>query len=416
VAFPPRALGARGQAPRETPGGFSLRHAPLTAGVPEVFSFPGGIHGPGVARITARNKIRGKPACPAAPASTLVNRPWRRVTGLMAPGRTGPRNGPVSRLAHPARKVVPMRKLCRAGGVAAGALALALTAGAFAFIPAAAAAPADTAPPPLTSIQPGQPMQGGGTRPAAPTFATNAIKTTSSSNWAGYVAVRSGVSFRFVSAHFYVPYLNCAGVTKGNPTYSSHWVGLDGFLSGSNTVEQTGILAACYPDQNGVITPTYNAWYEKYPNPPVYSRITIRPGDAITASVYFSSKTRTFTFTLADGTNGQHFSVAGKCPVGSTCARSSAEVISEAPSNGTNVLPLADYQAASYARTALTDSTGTRKGGLLSTYWDDYRISQLSDGTNLDAAGGTIPQGTPIALPTTLVSGAIFDAYWQPGT
>lgn len=309
-----------------------------------------------------------------------------------------------------------MRKLSRAGGVAAGALALALTAGAFAFIPAAAAAPADSAPPPLTSIQPGQPMQGGGTRPAAPTFATNAIKTTTSSNWAGYVAARSGVTFRFVSAHFYVPYLNCTGVTKSNPTYSSHWVGLDGFLAGSKTVEQTGILAACYPNQNNVVTPTYDAWYEKYPNAPVYSSITVHPGDAITASVYYSRSTKAFMFTLADGTDGQHFSAAGKCPVSATCARSSAEVISEAPSNGTNVLPLADYQAASFANTSVTDSTGTKKGGLAASYWDDYKISQLSDGTNLDAGGGTIPQGTRIALPTGLVSSATFAAYWMPGT
>ncbi len=312
-------------------------------------------------------------------------------------------------------------KLSRAGGIAAGVLALALTAGAFAFTPAARAVPAaaGAAPPPLTSIRPGHPMEAAGARPAAaPTFATNAIKTTSSSNWAGYVAVRSGVTFRFVSAHFYVPYLNCTGVTKANPTYSSHWVGLDGFLAGSSTVEQTGILAACYPDQSNssVIAPTYAAWYEKYPNPPVYSAITVHPGDAIVASVYYSSTTKAFTFSLADGTDGQNFSVVGKCPVSATCARSSAEVISEAPSNGTNVLPLADYQAASFAGASLTDSTGTKKGGLATTYWDDYKISQLSDGTNLDAGGGTIPQGTPIALPTGLVSNATFDAYWMPGT
>lgn len=311
-----------------------------------------------------------------------------------------------------------MRKFSRAGGIATGVLALALTAGASAFTPAASAAPAagQGTPPPLTSIRPGHPMQAAGARPAAPTFATNAIKTTTSSNWAGYVAVRSGVTFRFVSTHFYVPYLNCAGVTKANPTYSSHWVGLDGFVAGSNTVEQTGILAACYPDSSNVITPTYAAWYEKYPNPPVYSAIAVRPGDAVTASVYFNSRTKAFTFTLADGTDGQHFSVVGKCPVGSSCQRSSAEVISEAPSNGTNVLPLADYQAASFAGASLTDSTGKKKGGLATTYWDDYKISQLSDGTNLDAAGSAIPQGTPIALPTSLVSNATFDAYWMPGT
>lgn len=128
------------------------------------------------------------------------------------------------------------------------------------------------------------------------------------------------------------------------------------------------------------------------------------------------SSTKAFTFTLADGTNGQHFSVAAKCPVSSSCARSSAEVISEAPSDGTNVLPLADFQAASYNGVSLSDSTGTKKGGLSTSFWDTYRISQLSDGTNLDAADHTILAGTPLDLPTSLLSGATFAAYWQPGT
>lgn len=311
-----------------------------------------------------------------------------------------------------------MRKLSRARSIATGVLAIALAAGAFAFTPTARAMPAAPhgTPPPFTSIWPGHPMQVAGARPAATTFATNAIKTATSSNWAGYVAVRRRVTFRFVSAHFYVPYLNCTGVTKGNPTYSSHWVGLDGFVAGSSTVEQTGILASCYPNRNNKVSPTYAAWYDKYPNPPVYAAIKVRPGDAVTASVYFNSHTKTFQFRIADGTNGQHFTVSAKCPVRSRCSRSSAEVISEAPSDGTNVRPLADYQAASFAGTAVTDSTGKKKGGLAARYWDDYRIRLLSNGTNLDAAGTAIPQGTPIALPTTLLGNATFDAYWMPGT
>ena len=48
------------------------------------------------------------------------------------------------------------------------------------------------------------------------------------------------------------------------------------------TVEQDGILAACQGT-----TPVYSAWYEMFPLPPVYSNITVRPGNSIVASAYY---------------------------------------------------------------------------------------------------------------------------------
>lgn len=317
-----------------------------------------------------------------------------------------------------------MRKFPPTGDAAAGVLAAALTAGAFAFTPAAGTAraagtAAGASPPPLTSILPGPPIQVTGTPPppqaATPRFAAMAARRLTSGNWAGYVATRKGVAFRFISARFYVPFLNCSGVTAAHPTYSSHWAGLDGFQAGSKTVEQAGVLAACYPNAGNVITPTYAAWYERYPNPPVYPRVTMHPGDAVTTSVYYNATTRAFTFSLADGTDGRHFSVSGKCPAPATCARASAEVISEAPSDGTSILPLADFQAASFTGVTVT-STGARKGGLASRWWNDYQIAQASDGTNLDSSGGTIPAGTPLNTPTPLLSSSTFSAYWMPGT
>ena len=53
---------------------------------------------------------------------------------------------------------------------------------------------------------------------------------------------------------------------------------------------------------------------------------------------------------LRDVTNGRHFSPDPQCAA-KACIRSSAEVISEAPSNGSGgILPLADYRAAGYSR------------------------------------------------------------------
>ncbi len=150
-----------------------------------------------------------------------------------------------------------------------------------------------------------------GNRPSAPwTFSGKTINIVSQ-NWGGYVAQQHGVKFRYVRATFFVPYVDCAGTPS---SFSGHWVGLDG--AGSATVEQDGILAAC----EGA-TPTYSAWYEMFPLPPVYSTMTVRPGNSIVASSYYDSGTGKFTLSLTDTTNGGSFTHTLSCPAGSQCQR-----------------------------------------------------------------------------------------------
>ena len=167
-------------------------------------------------------------------------------------------------------------------------------------------------------------------------------------NWAGYAANRAGTTFRSVSAAF-----SCRMWTArpAPASYSSHWVGLDGL--GSASVEQAGIEADCSGS-----TAQYYAWYEMYPKP-VSVAFQVRAGNAIEASVSYKRSARKFVLTLRDYTNGRHFSRTLKCAA-KACIRSSAEVISEAPSNGSGgILPLADYRAASYSSITLTTSQGT---------------------------------------------------------
>src|SRR5215467_10577611 len=155
-----------------------------------------------------------------------------------------------------------MRKPFRAGGVAVGALAVALAAGAFAFAPASAAVTTVTT---VTNLQ--------------------------ALNWAGYAASRGTTTFRFVSAQFTVPTVDCTGVTAANGAWSGHWIGLDGFRTTSGTVEQIGVIAGC----DGT-TPQYAAFWEMFPNPAgTPTSITVTPGDTVSLSVYYNRSTRKFT-------------------------------------------------------------------------------------------------------------------------
>jgi hypothetical protein len=289
-----------------------------------------------------------------------------------------------------------MRKFGRAAATAvgsaslAGLLAVTVLASAFTAGSAAMAAPAAAQAGPLAKIKPGGPMALPGNRPTAPLAFSGKTVNVVSQNWGGYVAQRQGVRFRYVRATFFVPYVDCASTPS---SFSGHWVGLDG--AGNATVEQDGILAACQGS-----TPMYSAWYEMFPLPPVYSAMTVRPGNSIVASAYYDSGTGKFTLSLTDTTNGQHFSHTLACPAQSQCQRLSAEVISEAPSSGTSILPLTNFRAESFSDIVVTNSRGGR-AGLRGPGWDTFGVTTQ----NMTA--------TVLDQPTQIFRGRAFDCYWM---
>jgi hypothetical protein len=286
-----------------------------------------------------------------------------------------------------------MTKFGHVAAYAACALAATVLASAYTTGSAASAAPAGTRAAPLAKVRPGGPMAVSGNRPSPPVaFSGNTVNVVSG-NWGGYVAQQPGVKFRYVRAEFFVPYVDCASTPS---SFSGHWVGLDG--ASNATVEQDGILAACQG-----ATPVYSAWYEMFPLPPVYSSITVRPGNSIVASAYYDSGTRMFTLSLTNTTNGQHFTRTLACPPGSSCRRSSAEVISEAPSNGASILPLTNFRAESFSDVVVTSSTGQRNG-LRAPWWGTMSVTtENSTGTVLDQ-------------PTQIFRGTAFDCYWMSST
>jgi len=152
-----------------------------------------------------------------------------------------------------------------------------------------------------------------------------------STNWSGYAA--TGSTYTSVATTFTEPAVKCSSGDQ----YSSFWVGLDGYSSSS--VEQTGTEADC----DGK-TAEYSAWYELYPADPVTYSNVVKPGDVITETVTFSG-TDTYTMTIKDATEGWTKTTT-KNSKGH--ARSSAEVIAEAPYSG-GVLPLADFGTVNFS-------------------------------------------------------------------
>ena len=312
-----------------------------------------------------------------------------------------------------------MRKPFRAGGVAVGALAVALTAGAFAFAPASSAvstATTVTSSKVPASIQPGTPLRAVGGKPGTAAKAIAAVTNLKALNWAGYAVSRGTTTFRFVSAQFTVPTVDCTGVTASGGAWSGHWIGLDGFRS--NTVEQVGVVAGCIDSTTPAV---YQAFWEMFPNAAnTPTSIHISPGDAISMSVYYNRSTRKFTLTFSDTTSGQSFTRTKACPAGATCRRNSAEAISEAPSDDTGaILPLANFGTERFGNVSITNTAGTHRGGLQSAFWNTFKISQVAgqvngNPTNFTIEGVAIPAGTLLDSPTGLSQQRNFTNQWQP--
>jgi hypothetical protein len=244
---------------------------------------------------------------------------------------------------------------------------------------------------------PGQPVEWPGAVPRAAASPATSNGSVESLNWSGYTVARSHTTFLDVQATFFVPYLNCR-VSPG--TFSSDWVGMDGFVGKHpQSVQQVGVEADCKGGKGH-----YFAWYEMFPRPEQRRPVTVRPGDAIAVQVSYNPATKAFRLGLTDDTTGAKFTVRRSCQAGVSCPRNSAEVISESPatsSGGTPRLqPLADYGAVSFAQLSITDGH-KQQGGLVSRHWGIFQITQVSDST-----------GAVVARPTPS-QGARFDNYWS---
>jgi hypothetical protein len=217
--------------------------------------------------------------------------------------------------------------------------------------------------------------------------------TTDSTNWAGYAAHGSGASFRGVKGSWIEPAATC---TRGTPTYSSYWVGVGGYSQSSKALEQIGTEVDC--TAGGKVTSS--AWYELVPAPSTPIRLTVKPGDALQASV--GVRGNAVTVSLYDATRGQGFR---KTVRASVVDLSSAEWIVEAPSecisaSSCQTLPLANFGSATFG-SALAQASNGRTGAIASPMWQSTKINLRPDSRRFivnSNSGPVLGIATPSAL------------------
>jgi hypothetical protein len=152
----------------------------------------------------------------------------------------------------------------------------------------------------------------------------------SSSNWSGYAKTGTYTS---ATAQWVVPTVTAAR----QASYSSSWVGIDGFTNSS--LIQTGTEQDW---SNGAAH--YHAWWEILPAAETrISSITVHPGDVFTASITKGSGS-SWTITINDVSTGQGFTTVQSYSGPGT----SVEWIQEAPTVGGHTAPLAHFSTTSF--------------------------------------------------------------------
>jgi hypothetical protein len=197
-----------------------------------------------------------------------------------------------------------------------------------------------------------------------------AIRAATSTNWAGYVASKSGVRFRRAAGFWTVPSATCSA---GAPTYSAAWIGLGGYHNGSKGLEQIGTDSDCRSGGSA----RYTAWYELVPDAAHTANITVRPGDRMAASVLVSG--HDVRLRLIDLTTNRSVT---KHLRASAIDITSADWIVEAPSACTSAtscetLPLANFSPVTFAGAEAT-TTGGHTGKIAGSAWSAVALSLVA--------------------------------------
>jgi hypothetical protein len=224
-------------------------------------------------------------------------------------------------------------------------------------------------------------------------------------NWSGYAVPleTSGLSDTFsqVQGTWAIPAVT--GKSR-SATYSSMWVGIDGYDNG--TVEQIG----SEQDWTGRSQQNY-VWFEMYPSAAYeIEGFPANPGDLITAEVQYvgqgtvqngrgkSAVESVFQLTIKNTTRHVSYSVPTSYSTVASAARASAEWVAEAPTSG-DILPLADFGSVIFSECT---ATSTRSGGKPAavSFWPCDPL------TMIDPEGGQ-------ATPSSLVDGTAFSVTWS---
>lgn len=214
------------------------------------------------------------------------------------------------------------------------------------------------------------------------------LKEGTSSNWSGYAAETNlanpqSNAVSDVKGSWTIPALTCGSAI----TYSSAWVGIDGYSD--NSVGQLGTEHNCV---NGKAS--YYAWYEMYPKPSFRTNLQVRAGDVMSAEVSYAGNNK-FVLTIANLTTGKTFTTSQKAKA----SRQSAEWVMEAPWSG-GVLPLANFGTMQFSNAQAT--INGHAGAINDSAWQNDPITM----TNSSGA----PKATPSLLSP---DGGAFSVQWN---
>jgi hypothetical protein len=225
---------------------------------------------------------------------------------------------------------------------------------------------------------------------------------TTSGNWSGYAVPLegSGVSDTFseVEGTWTVPTVTGA---KRSTSYSSVWVGLDGYTDG--TVEQIGTEHdwTAKGQQNYV-------WFEMYPSAAYkISNFPANPGDSISAQVKYvgqgtvqvsrrqSVTGSIFQLTIINNTRGVSYTVPSSYTTVATAGQSSAEWIVEAPSSAGGILPLANFGTVNFSGCQATGLLGT---GSITSLWPSDPLTMINPNGGSSVPVYLSPEGTAFTV------------------
>jgi hypothetical protein len=216
--------------------------------------------------------------------------------------------------------------------------------------------------------------------------------TWAASNWSGYAETGS---FTGVSGTWIVPQVSATG----SATYSSAWIGVDGFKN--SDLIQTGTDEDYY---NG--SAHYDAWWEILPAAETgisTSSYPVSPGDQMSAQIWETSATvstgrfrhqsteHVWQIALADMTQNWQFQISQAYNGPGT----SAEWILEAPSVGGRIATLNPYTIHGPAGAANFDNAGTLStlGGSSAPAYKNAGLNYTND------AGAMIQNSVQVSTP-----------------
>lgn len=216
--------------------------------------------------------------------------------------------------------------------------------------------------------------------------------------WAGYAV--TGSDFTYVQGSWIVSAVDC---TKTPNTFSSEWVGIDGWSS--DTVEQTGTDADCLGTN-----PYYYVWYEFFPfGTIVINNVSIAPGNHFSASVTYDGDNE-YTVAITNDSTGESFSDEVEFNGGFGSGkpkRNSAEWIMEMDGNELSDFGV-DYFGQFYTGISdgANDATDAAFSGVINDFGNDVQQAITTrNGNN---------KGTKTAVPTPLrPDGQSFNIAWK---